>query len=223
MQELNIKENEITEIKGLENLINLQRLYFSRNKITEIKNLDNLINLQELYLNDNQITEIKGLNNLFNLKAIYLNNNQIIKSQILDNLKNLILVSLYRNPIFDRIKEQFNVTLSPHKAVEYCGKMNNEYIKEFIKNLPSTHKEISIDKIISKTRMKLKYLKPLIEDMIINKEINAQIRDEYLTFEKRDYPMELICTNCNYPIQLKDNMKMKDVILCENCGKEIEF
>jgi Leucine-rich repeat (LRR) protein len=34
------------EIKGLDNLVNLKRLYISENEITEIKGLDNLVNLQ---------------------------------------------------------------------------------------------------------------------------------------------------------------------------------
>ena len=55
--------NKITEIKGLDNLVNLQELHLYSNKITEIKRLNNLINLQGLYLHDNQITEIKDLIN----------------------------------------------------------------------------------------------------------------------------------------------------------------
>ena len=45
------------------------------NQITEIKNIDNPVNLSYLFVN-NQITEIKNLYNLINLSHLYLNNNQ---------------------------------------------------------------------------------------------------------------------------------------------------
>ena len=54
---LNVLENLITEIKGLEHLINLHTLYLQHNKIREIKGLETLINLQYLNLNDNPIRE----------------------------------------------------------------------------------------------------------------------------------------------------------------------
>ena len=44
--------------------------------MTEIKNLDNLVNLHDLCITYNQITEIKGLDNLIGLKRLHLYNNQ---------------------------------------------------------------------------------------------------------------------------------------------------
>ena len=60
----------IAEIKGLNNLTDLQALILTGNPIKEIKGLDNLINLEELWLNMTQITEIKGLDNLINLREL---------------------------------------------------------------------------------------------------------------------------------------------------------
>jgi len=42
---LNLRYNEITEIKGLNSLIKLERLNLEYNLITKIKGLENLINL----------------------------------------------------------------------------------------------------------------------------------------------------------------------------------
>jgi Leucine-rich repeat (LRR) protein len=80
--------NQITEIKGLDQLIHLQVLSLSNNQITEIKGLDQLIRLQVLYLYNNQITEIKGLDQLIHLQELYLYNNQIteIPLTILHNI-----------------------------------------------------------------------------------------------------------------------------------------
>jgi Leucine-rich repeat (LRR) protein len=99
LQELSLSINQITEIKGLDNLVNLQTLYLYSNKITEIKGLDNLVNLQTLYLYSNQITEIKGLDNLVNLQTLYFYNNQITEIKGLDNLINLQTLYLNNNKI----------------------------------------------------------------------------------------------------------------------------
>ncbi len=72
-------------LNNLYKFVNLQRLYLGFNQITEIKGLDNLVNLRVLYLNSNKITEIKGLDNLVNLRVLYLNSNKITEIKGLDN------------------------------------------------------------------------------------------------------------------------------------------
>ena len=58
MQELDLCKNKITEIKAIDNLINLQILHLYDNQITEIKAIDNLVNLLQLYFSNNKITEL---------------------------------------------------------------------------------------------------------------------------------------------------------------------
>ena len=99
LKELHLYSNKITEIKGLDNLVNLEKLLLSNNKLIEIKGLCNLVNLKELYLHYNQITEIKGLKNLASLEKLCLNNNQITEIKELDNLINLQILTLYNNII----------------------------------------------------------------------------------------------------------------------------
>ncbi len=123
LQKLSLYDNQITEIKGLDNLVNLQILDLSNNKITEIKGLDNLVNLQYLELQSNNITEIQGLynlgnlqtlslygnhiteilclDNLVNLQYLWLNNNKVIEIKGLDNLVNLKNLYLYSNQIIE--------------------------------------------------------------------------------------------------------------------------
>jgi len=99
LQQLRLCSNQITEIKGLDNLVNLQVLDLSYNQIIEIKGLDNLVNLQKLILFDNQITEIKGLNTLAELQELQLHYNQITEIKGLNTLTSLQKLSLNNNNI----------------------------------------------------------------------------------------------------------------------------
>ena len=123
---LNLSELRITdidEIKGLENLTNLQELYLCENFITEIKGLENFTSLKELDLYSNKIEEIKGLDHLTNLRALYLSKNQISELKGLDNLTSLIRVNLYLNRIgedeYHLLKKGFDFQAA-QEVVKYC-------------------------------------------------------------------------------------------------------
>ena len=64
----NKRIKEITDIKGLVNLKDLEKLFLGGNSIKEIKGLDNLNNLKVLDLEANLLTEIRGLDKLKNLE-----------------------------------------------------------------------------------------------------------------------------------------------------------
>ncbi len=80
---------DITEIKGLEALTELQVLNLSKNQIKEIKGLDTLKNLVELNLSSNIIVEIHGLTNLTNLRKLNLKQNRFINIEGFENLISL--------------------------------------------------------------------------------------------------------------------------------------
>ena len=99
---INLSSNnidKITKVKGLESLINLNKLYLNFNRITEIEGLDNIKNLRSLHFQWNNIRVIKGLEHLKNLEYLYLNNNEIIKIQGIKNLSNLKSLMIYDNQI----------------------------------------------------------------------------------------------------------------------------
>jgi len=98
-RKLYLYNNSLTEIKGLDALTNLQVLELSNNSLTEIKGLDALTNLQELSLSNNSLTEIKGLDALTNLQKLYLSNNSLTEIRGLDALTNLQELSLSRNSL----------------------------------------------------------------------------------------------------------------------------
>jgi internalin A len=77
IEELDLSNNKISDIKPLQSLTNLTRLYLGGNQIKDIKPLESLTNLTGLYLNKNQISDIKPLKSLTNLTGLFLNENQI--------------------------------------------------------------------------------------------------------------------------------------------------
>jgi internalin A len=97
--QLNLSYNQLTEIKGLENFVDLQRLDLDHNQLTEIKGLDTLVDLQELDLSYNQLTEIKGLKNLVCLQELYLYNNQLAEIKGLETLVGLQILYLSSNQL----------------------------------------------------------------------------------------------------------------------------
>ena len=80
--------NKLTEIKGLDKLVNLERLYFFFNKLTEIKGLDKLVNLESLDCQNNKLTEL-NVNNLVNLKWLDCSDNELTEIKGLEKLANL--------------------------------------------------------------------------------------------------------------------------------------
>ncbi len=91
---LNLGSNNISQIQGLNNLLNLQTLSLSNNKIIKIENLDNLPDLQVLDLSYNILTKIENLGNLPNLETLNLSHNQLAKIENLDNLTSLLRLDL---------------------------------------------------------------------------------------------------------------------------------
>ncbi|WP_373496710.1 COR domain-containing protein [Aquiflexum sp.] len=96
---LSFEHNQITEIKGLEAFIELTWLTFENNRITEIKGLDALSQLTHLNLANNRITELKGLDALSQLTDLYLWNNHLTEIKGLDTLTKLNQLSLVGNQL----------------------------------------------------------------------------------------------------------------------------
>ena len=63
---LYLNNNQLTDVKGLENLTQLTDLDLSRNQLSDVKGLEKLTQLKELYLFNNQLTDLKGLEKTVN-------------------------------------------------------------------------------------------------------------------------------------------------------------
>jgi hypothetical protein len=111
----------------------LRELWLSNNNITEIKGLENLTNLHALWFENNQVTELKGLENLTNLITIYLRNNKIAELKGLYNLNKLIWLDLYENPVYEWTVKEFGDSdwrvLEEHHlpyVIAYCKEVDEK-------------------------------------------------------------------------------------------------
>jgi len=104
---LDLSFNKLKHIKKISHLTNLTDLYFVQNKITTIENLSGLTKLRNLELAANRIREIQGLDDLVNLEELWLGKNKITEIQNLSPLRSLKILSIQSN----RIRELTNLTL----------------------------------------------------------------------------------------------------------------
>ncbi|KAF4634081.1 hypothetical protein G7Y89_g4028 [Cudoniella acicularis] len=96
---LDLSFNKIKHIKKVNHLPNLTDLYFVQNKISTIENLDGLSKLRNLELAANRIREIQNLETLVGLEELWLGKNKITEMKGLDSLQNLKILSIQSNRI----------------------------------------------------------------------------------------------------------------------------
>lgn len=99
LEELDLYDNLISHIKGLDELTKLTTLDLSFNKIKHIKHIEHLTALTDLFFVANKISTIEGLDTLVNLRQLELGSNRIREIQNLDSLKNLEELWLAKNKI----------------------------------------------------------------------------------------------------------------------------
>lgn len=99
LEELDLYDNLISSIRGLDKLTNIKTLDLSFNKIKHIKNLSALTSLTELYFVQNRIAKVENLESLTNLTMIELAANRIREIENLDRLTNLKELWLGKNKI----------------------------------------------------------------------------------------------------------------------------
>lgn len=131
LNKLDLRNNQITKIEGLDHLTNLTMLSLGNNQITKIEGLENLTNLTTLWLVSNKITKIEGLDQLTNLTTLDLWNNQITKIEGLDTLTNLTDLWLFGNQIINReelkkLKKLTNLDGEPYNSSETTITYDNQ-------------------------------------------------------------------------------------------------
>ena len=90
MKGLDLKNNQLTSVEGLEKLTQLGFLDLRNNKLTNVKGLERLTQLSELWLIKNKLTDVKGLKNLKELRKLNLRYNpDLTKAQIAELQKAL--------------------------------------------------------------------------------------------------------------------------------------
>ncbi|KAI9719434.1 MAG: Protein phosphatase 1 regulatory subunit sds22 [Candelaria pacifica] len=99
LNDLDLYDNLISHIKGLDDLEHLTSLDLSFNKIKHIKNVGHLKQLKDIYFVQNKIQNIKGLEGLTNLRNLELAANRIREIENLETLTRLEELWLGKNKI----------------------------------------------------------------------------------------------------------------------------
>jgi len=84
---LDLSFNKIKHIKGVKQLSELKDLYFVQNLISKIENLEGLVKLRNLELGGNRIREIDGLDTLAGLEELWLGKNKITELKVCISFK----------------------------------------------------------------------------------------------------------------------------------------
>ncbi|CAI7620409.1 unnamed protein product [Penicillium manginii] len=94
---LDLSFNKIKHIKNVSHLVHLTDIYFVQNKISTIEGLEGLLKLRNLELGANRIREIENLDHLAALEELWLGKNKIVEMKNLDALQNLRIISIQSN------------------------------------------------------------------------------------------------------------------------------
>ncbi|KAH8704587.1 hypothetical protein GQ44DRAFT_511517 [Phaeosphaeriaceae sp. PMI808] len=94
---LDLSFNKIKHIRRLSHLTKLKDLYFVQNKISVIENLQGLTTLRQIELGANRVREISGLETLTGLEELWLGKNKITEVKGLNTLTNLKILSIQSN------------------------------------------------------------------------------------------------------------------------------
>lgn len=99
LQDLDLYDNLISHLRGLDHLVHLISLDLSFNKIKHIKNVDHLKELKDIYFVQNRIQKIENLEGLERLRNLELAANRIREIENLDSLTSLEELWLGKNKI----------------------------------------------------------------------------------------------------------------------------
>lgn len=101
LEELLLSENNIKDISPITGLKKLKYLNLWKNNISDITPLGNLTNLKSLDLDSNEISNVNALQGLNKLRALRLGSNKVTNINPLSTLNNLENLSLWSNKISD--------------------------------------------------------------------------------------------------------------------------
>jgi Leucine-rich repeat (LRR) protein len=207
LNKLYLDFNRINEIEGLNNLNNLKSLHFQWNKIGKIEGLNNLTKLEYLYLNNNEIDKIQGIQNLQNLKSLMIYDNQITEIENIEHLSNLEILNLRNNGIkeikgLDYLKNLKRLDLSNNRIKEIKG-LDNLVNLEF---LDLSYNQISEIKGLDKLK-KLKFLDLRNNKIKTIKQLNIlkKLQHLYLGFNRISINEDSKNRNIINDLEIKEN------------------
>ncbi|CAH0550353.1 unnamed protein product [Brassicogethes aeneus] len=141
---LDVYDNQLEQISGLDGLENLRVLLMGKNRIKKIEGLEGLKKLEVLDLHGNQIVQISGLSSLTELKVLNLAGNQIktVGTADFKDLTSLQELNLRRN----KCKKLLGFGETTNLSKLFLSNNDLQSVEDFSSLARSTNlKEISID------------------------------------------------------------------------------
>ena len=132
---LELYQNQLTDVKGLEKLTQLEGLYLSINQLADVKGLENLTQLEKLGLHGNQLTDVKGLEKLTQLTKLSLKRNELTDVKGLEKLAKLTTIDLRLNQLTD-VKGLEKLTKLEYLYLSLNPDLTKAQIAELQKALP---------------------------------------------------------------------------------------
>ncbi len=86
---IHLWDKQLTDLKGVEELTGLTRLWLQNNHLTDVKIIKKFKNLTHLSVQGNRLTSVKDLENLAKLEYLYLDRNRINDVDDLGNSQSL--------------------------------------------------------------------------------------------------------------------------------------
>jgi len=138
IEDLDLSDNLIKNLNGIEKFSNLKHLKLNNNQITSIKELDHLKKLQILSIRNNKISDLRELNRLVNVRYIDFSGNTNIEEipESLNELSNLETLKLWNcnikkfsstNSKFFWMEQNYRYFKGySHKDKEYYEKTHNK-------------------------------------------------------------------------------------------------
>ncbi|KAE8149676.1 NIF-domain-containing protein [Aspergillus avenaceus] len=133
---LDLSFNKIKHIKNVAHLVKLTDLYFVQNRISRIEGLEGLSVLRNLELGANRIREIENLDTLTALEELWLGKNKITELKNLDALQNLKILSIQSNRLtslhgISALKNLEELYVSHNAISELSGLESNTSLRVF--------------------------------------------------------------------------------------------
>ena len=131
----------VTDLSGLEHLVNLTEFDLSQNKTIDISPLALVTSLTTLNLSQNDIVDVSALASLTNLTFLWMQDNEVIDISPLASLTNLTDLNLQKNEISDISAlasltnlTRLNITSNNISDLSPLSSLTNLTLIEFSKN-----------------------------------------------------------------------------------------
>ncbi|CAL6065961.1 Conserved_hypothetical protein [Hexamita inflata] len=207
INKLVINECGLLSTKGIENAIHVTHLDLKNNQLKDLTGLDKLTLLQNLDISNNQLNDITNIGKLTKLETLHLQNNKLIICKPLESLNLLSSLQIEGNMLQDLIYVKKLKRFNWDMITEQSKPKQQDYQACFNKIYSQTCSEAQISGYINDLTNESAVSKQIIHDALMIRKYQPQVRDgklvikndqQLLSIEFTDYVniKELIVMNC---------------------------